>query len=140
MEWLFTGGLTHTRRFCFAVQRAKCFRSPHDGPASRRGGGSRARWQFAASGLFYCLSSSMNTRHPFRVGSFCQGQKALTPPAASSGGISGAEPFAVGKGIRPRENQGMTLAPAELSAALQPVVDRALTRLAQVLPEPVPAE
>ncbi|PSD32413.1 hypothetical protein C7E17_09885, partial [Stenotrophomonas maltophilia] len=34
----------------------------------------------------------------------------------------------------------MTLAPAELSAALQPVVDRALSRLAQVLPEPAPAE
>ncbi|OWQ63511.1 hypothetical protein CEE59_00400 [Stenotrophomonas maltophilia] len=63
----FPRGLTQTRRFCFAVQRAKCFRSPHDGPASRRGGGSRARWQFAASGLFYCLSPSMNTRPPLLV-------------------------------------------------------------------------
>ena len=34
----------------------------------------------------------------------------------------------------------MTLAPAELSAALQPVVDRALSRLAQALPEPSPAD
>lgn len=34
----------------------------------------------------------------------------------------------------------MTLAPADLPAPLQPLVDRALARLAQVLPEPVPAE
>ena len=34
----------------------------------------------------------------------------------------------------------MTLAPADLPASLQPLVDRALARLAQVLPEPVPAE
>ncbi|HBZ47992.1 MAG TPA: hypothetical protein DEO93_12505 [Stenotrophomonas sp.] len=35
------------------MQRATCSRSLEDRPASRRGGGSRARWQFAASGLFY---------------------------------------------------------------------------------------
>ncbi|PAM66868.1 hypothetical protein CEK00_20790, partial [Stenotrophomonas maltophilia] len=34
----------------------------------------------------------------------------------------------------------MTLAPADLPAPLQPLVERALARLAQVLPEPVPAE
>lgn len=34
----------------------------------------------------------------------------------------------------------MTLATADLPATLQPLVDRALARLAQVLPEPVPAE
>jgi len=33
----------------------------------------------------------------------------------------------------------MTLAPAELPATLQPLVDRALARLAHVLPEPIPA-
>ena len=32
----------------------------------------------------------------------------------------------------------MTLAPAELPLPLQPLVDRALARLAQALPEPVP--
>ncbi|KAG1307241.1 hypothetical protein G6F62_015262 [Rhizopus arrhizus] len=34
----------------------------------------------------------------------------------------------------------MTLAPAELPATLQPLVDRAMARLAQVLPEPIPPE
>ncbi|KRG51234.1 bifunctional [glutamate--ammonia ligase]-adenylyl-L-tyrosine phosphorylase/[glutamate--ammonia-ligase] adenylyltransferase [Stenotrophomonas beteli] len=34
----------------------------------------------------------------------------------------------------------MTLAPADLPTSLQPLVDRALARLAQVLPEPVPAD
>ncbi|PSD26946.1 hypothetical protein C7E18_11395, partial [Stenotrophomonas maltophilia] len=34
----------------------------------------------------------------------------------------------------------MTLAPADLPAALQPLVDRALARLAQVLPEPIPTD
>lgn len=36
----------------FALQRATCPPTPQDRPASRRGGGSKARWQFAASGLF----------------------------------------------------------------------------------------
>ncbi|MDN8671206.1 hypothetical protein, partial [Stenotrophomonas indicatrix] len=34
----------------------------------------------------------------------------------------------------------MTLAPAELPATLQPLVHRALTRLAQAVPDPIPAE
>ncbi|MDN8646591.1 bifunctional [glutamate--ammonia ligase]-adenylyl-L-tyrosine phosphorylase/[glutamate--ammonia-ligase] adenylyltransferase [Stenotrophomonas indicatrix] len=34
----------------------------------------------------------------------------------------------------------MTLAPAELPATLQPLVDRALARLAQAVPDPIPAE
>ncbi|HDX0909224.1 TPA: hypothetical protein RNT02_002607, partial [Stenotrophomonas maltophilia] len=34
----------------------------------------------------------------------------------------------------------MTLATADLPASLQPLVDRALARLAQVLPEPIPAD
>ncbi len=38
----------------FALQRATCTPTPQDRPASRRGGGSKARWQFAASGLFIC--------------------------------------------------------------------------------------
>ena len=42
--------------------------------------------------------------------------------------------------MRPRENQCMTLAPAELPATLQPLVHRALARLAQAVPDPIPAE
>jgi len=41
---------------CFAVQRASRIRGAHYQLASRRGGGSKARWQFAASGLFYVSS------------------------------------------------------------------------------------
>ena len=66
----------------FALQRATCPPTPQDRPASRRGGGSKARWQFAASGLFIW---------PFRViaeqavgpGGRRRGDAWSPPPAAA---------------------------------------------------------
>ncbi|WP_211261895.1 hypothetical protein, partial [Xanthomonas euvesicatoria] len=56
-----------TAWYCFAVQRASPIRGAHYDPASRRGGGSKARWQFAASGLFLCLQVAGSSANPREI-------------------------------------------------------------------------